>query len=110
MAAHPPSAMLTEFLQRAKEWGGADPSSEAIVRALVLQQLSSADADDATGGSTARRASRALARGAALRTAALQWFDENKGTALIGGAIFAGALGVLVAGAAIVAAGAAKRK
>jgi len=34
----------------------------------------------------------------------------NQGTALIGGAIFAGALGVFIAGVAIFAAGAAKKR
>lgn len=97
--------MLTEFLQRVKEWGGTDPASESLVRALVLEELGEGNGKS-NGGSSG---SRALARGAQLRSAALQWFDENKGTALVGGAILAGALGVLVAGAAIVAAGAAKR-
>jgi hypothetical protein len=92
--------MLTEFLQRVKEWGGTDPHSQAIVRALVLEEL----------GSDGDTTSRALARGRALRNAALCWFDENKHTALIGGAVLAGALGVFVAGAAILAAGAAKSK
>jgi len=81
--------MLREFLERVKEWGGSDPSSQDLVRSLVLDGLGPGQA-----------------RSPALREAALDWFEHNKSTAIVGGFVVAGALGVLVAGATILAAGA----
>ena len=73
--------MLRDFLERLGEWeGGRD--SEAV-RALVLQSLPPGPAS----------------RG--LRTTALEWFDNNKTSALVGGAIIGGVVGVLAASAVV---------
>lgn len=76
--------ILTEFLQRVAEWGGRDAASEDIVRSMVLEEIP--------------RGQRSL------RNAALKWFDENRRTAMIGGMLLGGAVGVALAGAAVIVA------
>mmetsp|Transcript_18805 Transcript_18805/g.48447 ORF Transcript_18805/g.48447 Transcript_18805/m.48447 type:complete len:355 (+) Transcript_18805:203-1267(+) len=123
-------AMLKEFLERVREWGGADPSSQLVVRALVLENLDAiasprvrrGGGGDVLGRGLSIRGSLRAVLGAAqravtgtgagtcdgeswpLREAALDWFDNNRPVALVGGAVVAGAFGVLVASAAIMAA------
>lgn len=73
--------MLKEFLARLGEWEGGRDSE--VVRGIVLEHLPPGRA------------------GHGLRAAALDWFEEHKGAALVGGAIAGGLIGVLVAGAAV---------
>mmetsp|Transcript_18435 Transcript_18435/g.49574 ORF Transcript_18435/g.49574 Transcript_18435/m.49574 type:complete len:289 (+) Transcript_18435:112-978(+) len=92
--------MLRDFLERVKEWGGDDAFSQDLVRSLVMDELGGEE-DGRRGGKS---------RSPALREAALDWFERNKTTALVGGAILAGALGIFVAGATILAAGARNKR
>lgn len=72
---------LREFLRRLSEWEGA--SGNEVVKALVLESIPPGPAQRS------------------LRTAAGEWFEQNRGAALVGGAIIGGLVGVAVAGAAI---------
>jgi len=72
---------LREFLRRLSEWEGA--SGDDVVKALVLDSIPPGPAQRS------------------LRTAAGEWFEQNRGAALVGGAIVGGLVGVVVAGAAI---------
>ena len=76
-------AMLRDFLERVKEWGGIDPSSTELVKALVLDAIPE----------------RGLAS-QQLRDATLRWFDENQNTALALGLVLGGISGLLLAGVA----------
>lgn len=108
LSSHPPppcappdqrtAAMLNDFLDRVKEWGGDDPSSRDLVRSLVVDALEA-------GSRGARGAGRGRGPGHLVKSA-LDWFEANKTTAVVGGAVLAGAVGLFVAGAAILAAGA----
>ena len=76
-------AMLRDFLERVKEWGGIDASSTELVKALVLDAIPE----------------RGLAS-QQLRDATLRWFDENQNTALALGLVLGGLSGLLLAGVA----------
>ena len=90
-------ALLREFLERVKEWGG-DGRNDDMVRALVMDELATTRGDG----------ERNLAVPKSMREAAADWFDNNQRTALIGGALLGGILGLVAAGAAVAAAGAAR--
>ena len=77
-------ATLKEFMQRLGEWEGAhEAGTGEIVRSLVLGHI--------PAGPAARP----------LRSAVMDWALENKGHAVLGGAIIGGVLGAVVAGTAI---------
>ena len=83
-------AQLHEFLERVEEWrekrGEGSGASRDELRELVLSSLH---------GRTI----------APLRRAAMDWASEHRGAALVGGALLGGAIGLVVAGAAIAIAG-----
>jgi hypothetical protein len=85
-------AQLTEFLERVREWPGQDEASRDLVRALVVDSLPE--------------------KAGSLRRTAADWFQSqsNETQWLLGGAAVAGVAGLLIAGAAIVAKGAARAK
>lgn len=74
-------ATLKDFLARLGEWEGGGSSEN--VRSLVLDSIPDGPAKEP------------------LRKTTMEWFEENRGAAIVGGAIIGGVLGVLVAGATV---------
>lgn len=72
---------LKEFLERLGAWEGSGSSD--VVRSLVLSSIPEGPAREP------------------LRKTTLDWFDEHKGAAIIGGAIIGGLIGVVAAAATV---------
>lgn len=85
-------ATLRDFLSRLGEWeGGKDAAGRESVRALVLESIPAGPAQGP------------------LRRLSLEWFEANRGTAIVGGMIVGGVVGVVLAGAAVAVAAARRR-
>ena len=107
-------ATLRDFLQRIKEWdGGKDNEMCATAAPAAACPHPRSDMRPAPRGSVRALVMENLSDRAppSLRDAVTDWFadEQNQRAALIGGAIFGGVLGLLAAGAAVAASGAAKR-
>jgi len=85
-------AMLGDFLERVREWGGRDTEADEVVRRMVLSSLPPA-------------------KSASLHRKALDWFENNQHAAIVGGVLIGGAaIGMLVAGLGIGAAALARQR